>query len=320
VSGTAAAKGRRRGILDSPAVPTLTAIIPATNAPATLHRCRTAIDAASAAPEEVIVVSEPPLAGPAASRNAGAERAVGEVLVFVDADVEVHADTFTQIRDAFERDPGLVALFGSYDDAPSAPGVVSAFRNLLHHEVHQESAGPATTFWAGLGAVRRDDFRRIGGFDAERYAVPSIEDVELGMRLSADGARIVLMPEIQGTHLKRWSLWSMVRTDFAQRGVPWVGLIIESGGSSALNLGMRHRLSALASVLGVGALVLRRPRVALAAGAVLVALNHRFYALLVRRRGAPEAALGVLLHALHHVVSAAAVPFGVLRWARSRRS
>jgi GT2 family glycosyltransferase len=240
------------------------------------------------------------------------------VLVFVDADVEVHADAFARIRAAFEQDPGLIAVFGSYDDAPSAPGVVSQFRNLLHHDVHHESAGPATTFWAGLGAVRREDFRRVGGFDAERYAVPSIEDIELGMRLSADGARIELMPEIQGTHLKHWSLWQMVRTDFAQRGVPWVGLIIESGGSSALNLGIKHRLSALASVAGFGALALRRPRIALGSAVVLVALNHRFYRLLVRRRGVPEAAAGVVLHALHHAVSAAAVPFGVLRWARSR--
>jgi len=301
-------------------VPSLTAIIPATNEPATLHRCRAAIDAARAAPEEVIVVSEPPLAGPAASRNAGARDAEGDVLVFVDADVEVHNDAFTHIRAAFEADPGLVALFGSYDDAPSAPGVVSAFRNLLHHDVHQESAGPATTFWAGLGAVRREDFLRIGGFDAERYAVPSIEDIELGMRLSADGARIELMPEIQGTHLKHWSLWGMVRTDFAQRGVPWVGLIIESRGSSALNLGMKHRVSALASVVGFGALALRRPRIALGSAAVLVALNRRFYGLLVRRRGVPEAAVGVLLHAVHHATSAAAVPVGVLRWARTRRS
>jgi hypothetical protein len=300
-------------------VPTLTAIIPATNEPVTLHRCRAAIDSARAAPEEVIVVSEPPLAGPAASRNVGARQAEGDVLVFVDADVEVHSDAFARIRDAFDEDDDLIAVFGSYDDAPSAPGVVSAFRNLLHHDVHQESAGPATTFWAGLGAVRRDAFLRVGGFDDERYAVPSIEDIELGMRLSADGARIELMPEIQGTHLKHWSLWGMVRTDFAQRGVPWVGLIIESGGSSALNLGWKHRLSAVASVTGLGAIALRRPRTALASFGVLVALNRRFYGLLVRRRGVFEAAAGVLLHAVHHAVSAAAVPFGVLRWARERR-
>lgn len=299
-------------------MPTVTAIIPATNRPATLARCRAAVEAASEAPDEVIVVVDPPLAGPAVSRNLGARRATGDVLVFVDADVEVHRDAFARIREAFTTDAGLAAVFGSYDDAPAAPGVVSAFRNLLHHEVHQESPGAATTFWAGLGAMRREAFLAVGGFDAKRYAAPSIEDVELGMRLSAQGGRIELRPEIQGTHLKRWTLWSMVRTDFAARGVPWVGLILESGGSRALNLGYRHRLSALASLALAGAVVLRRPPAAVAAALALVALNHRFYALLARRRGPAEAVAGVGLHALHHLVGVAAVPVGVARWARRR--
>ena len=60
--------------------------------------------------------------------------------------------------------------------------------------------------WAGLGAIRRDPFLDAGGFDAERYSVPSIEDIELGARLAANRALIVLDPHLQGTHLKHWSL------------------------------------------------------------------------------------------------------------------
>ena len=158
---------------------------------------------------------EPTLAGPAEARNLGAQRARGDVLVFVDADVVVHADAFHRIRAALEADQGLTAIFGSYDDSPPAPGAVSGFRNLLHHYVHQSSPGPATTFWAGLGAIRRDAFLASGGFDAARYPRASIEDVELGIRLAEAGARIVLDPELQGTHLKEWGLGEMLRTDFA---------------------------------------------------------------------------------------------------------
>ena len=132
--------------------------------------------------------------------------------MFIDADIEIHGDAFVRIRAAFADDPGLVALFGSYDDRPAAPGVVSVFRNLLHHHVHQTSAGPATTFWGGIGAVRREAFESLGGFDENRYAVPAVEDIELGMRLTAAGARIILDPAIQGTHLKRWTLAQMMRT------------------------------------------------------------------------------------------------------------
>jgi GT2 family glycosyltransferase len=299
----------------------LTAVVPATNRPQTLARCLRAIERAADAPEEVLVIDEPPHGGPAAARNLGVRRAVGELVCFVDADVEVHEDAFARIRAAFAADPGLVAVFGSYDDDPPADGTVSAFRNLLHHHVHQAAAGPANTFWAGLGALRREAFLASGGFDERRYPASSVEDIELGMRLSADGARIVLDPAVQGTHLKRWTLRSMVATDFSRRGVPWVALLLRSGGSAdrgALNLGWRHRASAAAAVLGALAVAARRPAPALAAFGALAWLNRDFYALLARRQGAGAAAAGVGLHAVHHVTSAAAIPAGVLAYMRER--
>ena len=120
----------------------LTAIVPATNTPPELARCVAAIRAARRPPDELIVVDEPTGRGPSAARNAGAARATGDVLVFVDADVVAHDDAFHRIRAAFEADPDLAALFGSYDDSPEATGVVSSFRNLLHHHVHQSAGGP----------------------------------------------------------------------------------------------------------------------------------------------------------------------------------
>jgi GT2 family glycosyltransferase len=291
----------------------VSAIVPATNQPETLPACLEAIRTAEAPPEELIVVDHPAGAGPAAARNAGAQQATGDILVFVDSDVVVHADAFLRIRDAFADRPELSAVFGAYDDAPPAQGVVSAFRNLLHHHVHASSPGPAHTFWAGLGAVRRQTFIAHGGFDARRYARPSIEDVELGVRMTAAGARIELDPAIQGTHLKSWTLPEMIRTDFHRRGVPWVVLLCRQGGggSMVLNLGWRHRMSALAVVAATVGLARGKPRVVATSASALVLLNRPFYALLYRRRGLADALVGVLLHAVHHLSGAAAVPAGV---------
>jgi hypothetical protein len=295
------------------AAPTLSVIVPATNRPEGLARCSAAIEAGLAEGDELIAVTEPAGAGPAAARNAGAARAAGDVLVFVDADVVLHAGALGRIRSAFSADPKLVGLFGSYDDSPEAPGVVSGFRNLLHHHVHHRGAGAAATFWAGIGAIRRDAFEGSGGFDAERYPAPSVEDIELGLRLTENGARIVLDPRIQGTHLKGWTLAGMVRTDFARRGVPWVALLLTPGASRAvLNLGWRHRLSAAAAVVAVGAIPARRPRPLVAATLALVLLNRPLYGLLWRRRGPTAAVAGLALHALHHVTAVAAVPAGIV--------
>jgi hypothetical protein len=314
----------------------ITAIVPATDSPPSLERSLQAIRAGLRAPDELVVVTEPRGAGPAAARNAGARRAGGELLVFVDADVVVHPDALARVEAAFAADPELTALFGSYDDDPEARGAVSGFRNLLHHHVHTSAPGRARTFWAGLGAIRREAFLAAGGFDAEHYPLPSIEDIELGDRLVRRGAKIVLDPRLRGTHLKRWSLTEMIRTDFVRRGVPWVELLTErglsprerglsplspqgAGAATALNLGWRHRLSALASLAAAAAVLRRRPAGVAGALAVLVAANRDFYLLLLRRRGAAEAAAGIALHVVHHLTSAAALVAGLARAAARHR-
>jgi GT2 family glycosyltransferase len=298
---------------DAVAAPTLAVIVPATDRPPTLDRCVNAIRAAQEPPDEIIVVDESVGGGAAAARNEGASRARADVLAFVDSDVVVRPDAFARMRRAFATDPELCAVFGSYDDAPEAPGAVSGFRNLLHHHVHQSCPGPARTFWAGLGAVRRDVFFTAGAFDEQRYTDPSIEDIELGMRLADIGARIELDPVLQGTHLKAWTLADAVKTDFARRGVPWVRLLWERRQiPTDLNLGWRHRASVATTVLGLTAIAARRPAAAIVALLTLLTLNRSLYALLLRRRGPGGAIAGVGLHALHHAVGAASIPVGLL--------
>ena len=301
-------------------MPTLTVVVPATDSPATLDRCLAAIRATTDPPEELIVVTEPRGAGPAAARNDGAARARGDILVFVDSDVLVAADTFTRIR-ATLADPTIAAVFGAYDDRPEASGLVSRFRNLLHHHVHARAGGAAETFWAGLGAVRREVFADVGGFDAARYPQPSIEDVELGLRLHETGARTRLDPSIRGTHLKRWTVGSMVETDLLRRGAPWVELLVERRAAPThLNLGSRERLSTVVALAGTAALVARRPALAAGAAAGLVALNPALYRLLAARLGPVAAVACVPLHALHLVTAAASVPLGLAYAAASPAS
>jgi GT2 family glycosyltransferase len=294
------------------ASPSIGVIVPATGGPPTLQRCLEAIRQSPDPPDEVIVVTEPAGEGPAAARNSGAARATGDILVFVDADVLIHRDALARIRGAFAREPSLVGVFGSYDDTPGAPGPVSGFRNLLHHHVHQQGAGPAETFWAGLGAIRRHAFLAAGGFDETLYPHASIEDVELGVRLVASGASIWLDPEIQGTHLKRWTLLGMLRTDFADRGLPWVRLLLQSRRVPRhLNLGWRHRLSAVASLVALLAVARRRPALLASAAIALVGLNRALYSLVLRRLGPAGAVAGVGIHILHHLAAAASVLAGV---------
>ncbi len=300
--------------------PTLGVVVPATDRPPTLRRCLAALEAGTREPDSVAVLEEPAGAGPAGARNLGAAGCEADVLVFVDSDVEVHPEALAQIAWRFTADPELAAVFGAYDDDPAHPALTSRYRNLLHHHVHVESAGEAETFWAGLGAVRRERFEAVGGFDAELFPTASIEDIELGMRLRRDGARILLDPAIRGRHLKRWTPASMMRTDFWRRGVPWARLLLRQGsGSTALNLGRRRRVSALTSLVLLGSLLARRPRLAAGALAANLVLDRDLYALLARRGGTRLLVAGVGLHQMHQLAAAASVPAAVVLEAKEGR-
>jgi Glycosyl transferase family group 2 len=240
--------------------------------------------------------------------------------VFIDADVAVHPDAFTRVRAAFRGEPELAGMFGSYDDVPPAPGLVSQFRNLLHHHVHQTSPGRATTFWAGIGAMRRDVFLTSGGFDEARFKAPFVEDIELGMRIVDKGERVRLDPGLLGTHLKRWTLGGMVWTDLTRRGAPWVAMLLRRrSSSSALNLSWRHRLSAAGWLFTLAGLAVRRLPPALGAFAAVLLLNRSFYALLLRRLGLARCSLGVGLHGLHQLTAVASVPLGAAGYVLERR-
>lgn len=261
--------------------------------------------------------------GPGASRNLGAEDARGEVLFFLDADCEVHPDTLSRAASVLHAAAPPDAVFGSYDDAPAAGGLVARFKNLQHHWVHQGGRVEAATFWAGCGAVRRSVFLEVGGFDAEQFTRPSIEDIELGYRLRDRGFTVRLCPAMLVKHLKRWTLAGLIRTDFLDRGVPWTRLMLSRGClETDLNLGWRHRIGvalawALLVLVLVSPLVPRLLWVAAALGVALLALNHDFYRFLARREGMGFAVRAFPLHWLHYLYSGLAFGWGVLAHAGS---
>jgi hypothetical protein len=278
--------------------------------------------------DQVVVLPGVP-AGPGGARNAGARVARGAWLVFVDADVRVHPDALSRIATGAAAQPGLVAIFGSYDAHPAEPGVLSEYRNLLHRQVHCAGAGEAETFWAGCGAVRRDAFEAASGFDVERFPRPSIEDIELGYRLRDRGGRILLDPAVQGTHLKRWTLGAMVRTDIRDRGIPWMRLLLERGNrrAAALNTGhaeqLKVMLAAAAAALLIAAVPFQDSRLAIVAATmlgVLIASNGRTYAWFARQRGWGFMLVVIPLNLLYYLGNAIAAVAGVWQHLTSARS
>ena len=214
-----------------------------------------------------------------------------------------------RLTTTFRENARLAAVFGSYDASPAAPGLISQYRNLLHHFVHQNGNPNASTFWAGCGAIRKKVFEDVGGFDETRYSDASIEDIELGYRLKASGYSILLDKELQGTHLKSWNLKSLIKTDIRHRARPWSRLILERKNlPNDLNLRWPERINfVLVSLFFLLlAFALWRPMCVWGAAAALscvAVLNRNLYAFFFRQRGAVFAAGSVLLHMTYYLYS-----------------
>lgn len=270
--------------------------------------------------------------GPARARNHAARAVTGDVLVFIDADVRVHADTLARIDAHLSTHPEASAVMGSYDDTPTDPGFVSQYKNLFHHFIHQRSRRHAWTFWAGCGAIRRAVFLDAGGFSS-RFDRPCIEDIELGARLADAGLRIDLQPDIQATHLKRWTFASLVRTDVWDRAVPWLTLMLRTGHMPPdLNVTHAHRASVVLAVLTaallpiLAAAVLAGSEVGSTIAAVtmavatvlLLVLNLDLYRFFARKRGVTFALRAIPLHWFYYLYCAAGVAIALAIEARRR--
>jgi glycosyltransferase involved in cell wall biosynthesis len=321
--------------------PVISVIVPVRNNSAELRLCLERLAASSYRQYEVIVVDDgstddtasvaallgatvlslSTCRGPAVARNRGAQIAQGEYLFFIDSDVCVYPDTLEELRDTFARDPDVDAVFGSYDTRPSGMNVLSEYKNLFHHFVHQDGREQASTFWSGCGAIRRSVFLKMGGFSTG-YKRPSIEDIELGRRLHRAGHRIVLNKRIQVTHLKRWTLWSIIKTDVRDRGVPWTQLMLREGSvPNDLNLKVSQRISVVLAYglllsFGVGVWYYRHLLwIPIVTFIVISVFDYwsvqRRYNQVVRLVAA-LAALGVLMWSIHTFTTWQLVPLGLV--------
>jgi GT2 family glycosyltransferase len=315
----------------------LSVIVPMYNAAATIERCLAPLLAMLARGEirEIVVVDDcstdrsreivaacpdvrlertPRQCGPAAARNQGTALATGTHLWFVDSDVVVKPACASVILQVV-GESDAAAVFGSYDDAPDARNFLSQYKNLVHRYYHRRGKASASTFWAGCGAIERSLFLSLGGFDAERYPHPSIEDIELGYRVVAAGRRIVVHPELQGKHLKEWRLGNLLHTDIARRALPWSRLMLERGElTDDLNLDTGERLRAVLALGAGGAFMacaagfasLWVPATALAA--VIVA-NRELLRFFSEHRSGWFAARALLYHQLYYAYSSASFAY-----------
>jgi GT2 family glycosyltransferase len=141
--------------------------------------------------------------------NSGARESVGDILVFLNNDTEVHAGWLEAIERAFEKDDrvgavGVKLLFP--DGTIQHAGVVISPDKTPRHIYYKAAEGigavnKAREFQAVTAAciaIRRDVFTEVGGFDEEYRN--GLEDVDLCLKIGKLGYKIIYTPEAVVTH------------------------------------------------------------------------------------------------------------------------
>lgn len=130
-------------------------------------------------------------AGPAAARNRGARNASGDILLFTDSDCVPQRDWIEKMIERL-HDPEVAGVKGVY--LTRQRGLAPRFAQAEYEDKYDNMKKVRyidfiDTYSAGY---RRDVFFDNGGFDT---GLPAVEDIDLSLRLSRKGHKLVLAPD-----------------------------------------------------------------------------------------------------------------------------
>lgn len=159
------------------------------------------------------------------ARNKGAELAEGDIFVFTDCDMIVPSDALQRIYHQFSRNH-YSAISGVCGLKTSSNTLVTRYKNLWMHYSYVNSPENFDWFISGIGAIKREAFFNLKGFDPTFYTKTGGGDLEFGRRLAESGKKIFLDKGLQTQHLQKYTFWGLLRNDY-NRSKGWFKLVVE---------------------------------------------------------------------------------------------
>jgi len=149
--------------------------------------------------------------GAAFARNRGAQKSSGEMLLFLDSDVIVSSNAALEIFRALQEHPTAQAVQGRYSQESIPKNIFTQYKDYFNNYKNQwDESARVNIIATYCFAIRKQAFFEVGGFDAEIPGA-TVEDNDLGYRLSGAGSLVVLNTNLSVTHLKKYSLNSLLK-------------------------------------------------------------------------------------------------------------
>jgi len=133
-------------------------------------------------------------AGAAGARNAGANLASHDIILFLDSDIELCCDAVAMVEKIMQ-DQEVDAVVGTFSEISLRKGLFPEYWAMLKAYFHSLPVGSSSSFYPAIGAIRKRVFLDVGGFDSNIKGA-SVEDYEFSGRLFEKGYEVRFDPEI----------------------------------------------------------------------------------------------------------------------------
>ena len=150
------------------------------------------------------VISTSSKKGRACQMNAGANKAKGQILLFLHADTFLPKNVFSIINKEFSQNNFVVGVFSLKIDSKKI-----LFR-LLTKFINLRSKLTRVPYGDQVIFVKSDFFKKIGGFKG----IEIMEDIEFMRRIKKLNVPIVIVPEKVYTSPRRWGKEGILRCTF----------------------------------------------------------------------------------------------------------
>jgi glycosyltransferase involved in cell wall biosynthesis len=223
-------------------------IIPAFNASATIETCLKSVYQQDYPNIEVIIVddcstddtlqkasgfpvriiSNKRNLGAAYSRNVGARSAKSEILIFADSDIVIPRDGVSRITQRLLEQQDILIVGATYSENSRHLNFISDFKNLDLSYRYSLAPDYVRYLSGHFFALKKSTFFDCGSFSTH-FPNSSVEDMAFFYSVSKGNKILFLDKNIKVDHLKMYSFFDMLKTDFA-RVINMIKIIKDSQG------------------------------------------------------------------------------------------